>query len=274
MKKLVLTILISIFVLSLSAQTILNGDFENNTAGDCQYNLSNSEFNDFMQNSFAFGTNDEIDIQDTTCDYGKAAHGRWFISLATNKSDFTIDGMSLSLDKSFISGKSYHLSYYEKSDTTWGDHHRDSLYIGISTDSSKFGTKIYSSEPPTQTDWVYRNFTFTAPITAKYLTMQNKGGKDGWNFVDDFQILSTGISERNSDPVINIFPNPTKGKFTVSIPLAVKQIQIYNSFGKMLYSDNTKRQSKMNYELGKSGVYFIKFIADELITTRKIVVNN
>ena len=61
MKKLLIILLCVPFI--GFGQSIINGSFENNTSGVCRTNLSNLDFNNYMHDCLAFGTANEIDIQ-------------------------------------------------------------------------------------------------------------------------------------------------------------------------------------------------------------------
>ena len=56
------TLLFFSFIRSGSSQAFLNGDFEINTAGIDQINLSNPIFNGFMSNTIAYGATGNVDI--------------------------------------------------------------------------------------------------------------------------------------------------------------------------------------------------------------------
>jgi len=271
MKKITLTFFISVFTLSIYSQIILNGDFENNTASQCHLNLSNLNFNTMMSNSFAFGLNNEIDIQNSSCGYGNPEHGNWFISLATNPTSFFPDGLSLTLNSPFFIGNTYEISFFEKACTTYHPT-IDTLLIGISSDSTLFGNQIYSSCSIVNI-WTQKNFTFTAPLTGKYLTIKNKGDVAGWNFIDDFQIVKIdGTFDGSFNQSVNIFPNPSNGNFTISTTPEIKQIQIYNSVGQLIQTKNTEGLVNLNFNIEANGFYIINLITDKQSITKKLIV--
>ena len=67
------------FTTETSSQTIINGDFENNSYSSCKPVLSNLEYTILMNNSWAFGSDYEISIQDTTCSLFSVPSNTYFI---------------------------------------------------------------------------------------------------------------------------------------------------------------------------------------------------
>src|ERR1044072_8241860 len=103
-RKLFTSLLFVVFTSDvLMAQVILNGDFENNTSGtSCNYNLLNTTFNTLMNNVFAFGTGNEIDIMSTCPPYCNAAQsGTWYVAVA-NSAGTAADALSLTLSSPLI----------------------------------------------------------------------------------------------------------------------------------------------------------------------------
>lgn len=278
MKRITLLSFILTLLLNVNAQIILNGDFENNmiTGSGCPINLSNDSFNTIMNNAFAFGQNGEIDIQDSLCGYAKPAHGNWFVSLATNGGALLVtDAVSLTLSSNLNSGSTYRISYYENADTLQLlSSITDSIIIGISPVKSFFGTQIYSSRPTSQTDWTKRVFTFSAPLTGKYLTIKNKGIFRSWNFIDNFEISEVTNTENHlSDESINMYPNPSSGSFNLSIPASVIEILVYNVIGELIESKKTLGSTDVKIEIMTNGVYLINILTDKQLITKKIVID-
>jgi gliding motility-associated-like protein len=184
---------------NLKAQLFLNGDFETNSSPGCQTNLTNFNLNSMLPNCFAFGSGDEIDLQDSTCTYGTAAKNRWFISLSTSIPG-TTDAISLELSVELIAGNSYTFSYQDRSNIQFSAS-QDSLLIGVSDLKNDFGTQIFSSLPDT-TQWVKRQVTFTAPFNSKYITLKNASNIRGWNFVDDFEFTCSNSLYLGNDTTL------------------------------------------------------------------------
>jgi len=131
--------------------------------------------------------------------------------------------LSLHLSTSLNAGTVYYISYFEKADTSFGSL-TDSLIIGVSSSSSMFGTQIYSSLPSVQAGWTHKSFTFTSPVTGRYLTIANKGGQFGWNFIDNFCLstdsincsVTTGIDQVDTNDGIVLYPNPFGARLNIT----------------------------------------------------------
>ena len=85
--------------------------------------------------------------------------------------------------------------------------------------------------------------------------------------------LTIGFQEPLLDKTLSFFPNPTSGKFTVSIDAIISKIEIYNLLGENIYQ-STVSGSKAEIDLGyqTKGVYFIKVYSGQTILTKKIVI--
>src|SRR4051812_20234718 len=109
MKKVVLLILALTTVKAISAQSILNGSFENNTSS-CGTDLAKASYNAMIEDSKEFGTANEVDVLgSSSCSgYGTAADGTYFIALVSNGKE---DAISLKLSSALIINHTYSLSY-------------------------------------------------------------------------------------------------------------------------------------------------------------------
>ena len=96
--------------IKLEAQTFINGSFENTTSSGCDYNNSNSEFNSKMENVYAFGTAQEVDIKRINCFIPSIPDGD--VALAINvQPDGDFDAIALELTSPLISGNRYTISF-------------------------------------------------------------------------------------------------------------------------------------------------------------------
>jgi len=71
---------------------------------------------------------------------------------------------------------------------------------------------------------------------------------------------------------IRIFPNPSDGFFTLSIPPSAKQIRVLNAVGQVMQSIEVNDLSEIHLAIRKSGVYFIQVITEQEVMATKIVV--
>ncbi|MDD3859726.1 MAG: T9SS type A sorting domain-containing protein, partial [Bacteroidales bacterium] len=68
---------------------------------------------------------------------------------------------------------------------------------------------------------------------------------------------------------IKIFPNPTKGQFSIFAEDIVS-IEIFNLQGKLIYRGKEK---EIDLSSVPAGIYFIKVTTDKQTTTRKLIKN-
>ena len=165
------------------AQTFLNGDFENNTAGFDQINMSNAAFNSTMANTTAFGTYGDMDIITSPTYCGLCQSGLWYTSLTGSATD----AIAMELSAPLVAGNSYTISFWDKG--CWGTYSTTGppVEIGVSNSSTSFGTSVYNAPNPLNGTWVQRTFTFTAPISGLYITVQlSAGGLSDWTQIDNF----------------------------------------------------------------------------------------
>jgi len=180
--KLNLVILIGFLLCCLNgySQTILNGDFEFNSAGTNKLNISNVDFNSFMVDCNGFGNNGQLDI--ITSRYGLAQSGEWYVGIVGE----SIDMLSLKLSASLDSGKEYSLTFYDRS---YENYSRYQLEIGLSRYDNEFSTYIYSTPSvPINDVWSKRTFTFIAPYDASFIVVKQKEDNlgSGWVQIDNF----------------------------------------------------------------------------------------
>ena len=96
---------------------------------------------------------------------------------------------------------------------------------------------------------------------------------------------STGIAETQLQPTISVYPNPSNGKFNISLGQSevvsgsqiLKQVQhdisIYNILGEKIYqSVIANSKSEIDLSNQTKGVYFIKIYFGETVLTKKIVI--
>ena len=82
----------------------------------------------------------------------------------------------------------------------------------------------------------------------------------------------TGIPSKIEPNEFNIYPNPTKGVFTIDNVKDYK-IDIYNNLGQHVYSEQNNSSKKL-IDLSKQNVgnYIIRITSDENTTTKKLII--
>lgn len=110
----------------------------------------------------------------------------------------------------------------------------------------------------------FANFRDVALVgNTVYATLQNQGRV--------VQAIDMTLSTNNIEVIndFSIYPNPTKGLIEIQSSIAVKNVSIYNSTGRLIRQFNTSRIDISNLE---TGLYLveIKTIKDEIITKKLI----
>jgi hypothetical protein len=267
------TYLLILSVLSLStpafvtAQTLLNGSFEN-TTGACSYNLTNASFDGMMNDCYAFGSGDQLDILDNSCGFGTAEDGTHFVGLAVDITNTLTDGFSMKLSSPLLAGNIYTLSFYNRKDQGYN---ANLLEIGYSSDSASFGTAIDTAALPS-TSWDFVTMTFTPAINCSYITVRTIAGAYGWNFVDDFtvwDITNTG-DPAAGDRMVQVYPNPTSGvvSFATSSACIIESVTVKDIQGKTLL---VSRNSSVDITGFPAGVYVFELATNNGRVVKRIV---
>ena len=173
-----------IFLLVISGkcfgQSFLNGDFENNTAGVDQINLSNAAFNSFMADCYGFGTYENLDIITSSTYSGGPQNGNWFVALTGGGTDM----LSIKLSTPLVVGSNYVISFFDKSDDGFISL---PLEIGLSGSNNNFGALIYTTSNPAIIGiWTQRIFSFIAPFNGEYIVVRQQGSISNWVNIDNF----------------------------------------------------------------------------------------
>jgi len=84
--------------------------------------------------------------------------------------------------------------------------------------------------------------------------------------------------EKESDNIIQVLPNPSKGSFRIQLPLTgCFHINIYSQSGNLLYKQDVegRKNEYITINLGNlnSGIYVLIFKNDQIYQTKKIMIN-
>ena len=285
MKKVLFLLLFNLgYNSAIESQTFLNGDFEINCAVGDQNNLTNSQYDSIMSNSFAFGNwgiggplggNMDVITSNMYCSF--AQHGNWYVGLTGGGTD----AISLKLSVPLITGQTYTISFYDR----YGSPPAIAVspfQIILSTVDTTFGSVIYTAPDGIACTWSLRTFSFVAPNNGQFITAElvSGGGGDVWCNLDNFNFESTtsikSISENTS---LNIFPNPFTSETTLKTDFNLKDatLTIYNALGQEV--NNIKNISGQEIKLSRdnlvSGIYFIRLTLDnKVIATDKLVITD
>ncbi|MEP7265414.1 MAG: S8 family serine peptidase, partial [Bacteroidota bacterium] len=81
-------------------------------------------------------------------------------------------------------------------------------------------------------------------------------------------ITSADVQNKN----FLVYPNPSSQNFTVVVPSDSRQIEIFNSLGKLIQEKNTEGQTTQHFQLSDDGIYFIQITTDKEILNSKLIV--
>ncbi len=82
-----------------------------------------------------------------------------------------------------------------------------------------------------------------------------------------------GINTKlNLEESVFVYPNPSRGKFTVMMPKTTSQLQILNSIGQVIYRTAAENQISKEISIEENGVYFIEIKMGDATVNKKIIV--
>jgi hypothetical protein len=106
-------------------------------------------------------------------------------------------------------------------------------------------------------------------------------------YVDDFKIWDRALSEyeisflcnntlttnQTVEPLqtVTIYPNPSNGLLQIKTNIDFDKIEVYNQIGIKVLSKKYSQEIKLSHL--NSGIYFIKFINDNLFDMQKVILN-
>jgi hypothetical protein len=95
--------------------------------------------------------------------------------------------------------------------------------------------------------------------------------------IDDIYVLGTSSAsvDENSNPLISVFPNPSKGLFSVSSTRPIEELKVYSVIGKLVYNSKVSTPNQ-NIDISgvESGMYLIRYkiSGTDHLQTRKILI--
>jgi hypothetical protein len=125
---------------------------------------------------------------------------------------------------------------------------------------------------------------FTPTLTITGVTASLAGARyrclvnNSWGCSDTSTaaLLSTGVNGLSINESISVYPNPTKGIFTIGLPLGsnASSIEILNLTGQVLQEEKIKdTRTIINLSDYADGIYILKIVANGETTYRKILKN-
>ena len=118
-------------------------------------------------------------------------------------------------------------------------------------------------------------------ITGMYNSPTISFGTNILNNIGFVDIYTASFSSTNNLETIkdnnymfSIYPNPSNNFFTIIVPADTRNVQIINSLGQIVQSKIVDRETKLDFEIKKSGIYFIQVTTDKQTVTKKLIVTN
>ena len=115
---------------------------------------------------------------------------------------------------------------------------------------------------------------------SDYLANNSLGDSLYFNLISDTIIINpfqNVFDESSNSNQLSIYPNPSKGKFTVEITggRKINKLEVVNILSEEIYfTFNNINQVMYNMDISSSpkGIYFVKIYTDENICTRKLII--
>jgi hypothetical protein len=111
-----------------------------------------------------------------------------------------------------------------------------------------------------------------SPVKNAYYKVEVTDNNGCAAISDTFNFVLTGIFNSSSDQEkMVVFPNPSNGDFTVSIPSMSGKIEVFNSMGKIVCSQYVEKQTNIKFNLTGKGIYYIRISTDNQILINKLI---
>ena len=134
--------------------------------------------------------------------------------------------------------------------------------IGIEADGNDFAKDITLRRIPTV------DSPTTTYNSAEWTTETTNDCSGLGNHTQTLGIESPNITEQ-----IKFYPNPVKSKLNIQLHTNIDtQIEIYDILGKRVFVRNINKSTELNMRTFKSGLYLVKFIQNDKVTTKKLIV--
>ena len=114
--------------------------------------------------------------------------------------------------------------------------------------------------------------SFDLEVTLKPEMNDGKFVQHGISVITGLKLSPTAISEK-ANSHISIFPNPTKGIFTIEGITGEASVKIFNAFGVEITTSKIDLQGTIDLSGQPKGVYFIRIESGEKVSFEKVVLN-
>ena len=113
---------------------------------------------------------------------------------------------------------------------------------------------------------------FNVILSGSYAVILTKNGCSDTSSC--YEVITSGVSQSYSRPELTIYPNPSNGKFQISISNSKYnenfKLVIYNIQGKQIFQNTTNSASVIDLNNQPKGIYFIKVLFGQFILNKVI----
>lgn len=176
-----------------------------------------------------------------------------------------------------LGGSGNSLEFWVKSlSSTYGlEKYKVGVYIGSGTPTSVSDFTIISGAAPLSAPyvaWEKKTFPLNYPNQTVRIAIQNVSSDVYMLMVDDVKISATTLGTNESGAVksYSLYPNPTKGAFSIKSADKIAGIRIYDATGKLVLEN--RNSNKGDITEFPTGVYYMNIaFADGTIKTEKLI---
>jgi hypothetical protein len=220
-------------------QALLNPSFENVNSPLCAYNLSNANFNSVTLNVTAFGSYENCDIVHSSCGYGAAHHGDWFIGLSVPPGGGVSDAVAMEVSPPLQPGLTYQLTFYHKKDAGYD---ANEMEVGFSTSPVMQGTVAGTVAAPASTGWAPASVFISPNTAAAYITLNAVATQYGWNHIDDFSLTQVSAAASPSSTQLPVWAGFEQAGGVIAVGgwpagTATVHLEIHSAHGRLLLSE-------------------------------------
>ncbi|UOE42049.1 M12 family metallo-peptidase [Chryseobacterium suipulveris] len=142
------------------------------------------------------------------------------------------------------------------------------VYNGPSVASPRFPGP--ATQSGTTIPGPYQSTHATGAITVRFIS-NGSGNQTGWK--GNFECITLGTKESSAMNDVNIYPNTTKGTFTISSKDKILSYQVFDSSGKSVSVSNQLSSSKEILDLSKlpAGTYLVQVKTANATVSKKVI---
>lgn len=252
----VIFVIIVLLCSGAKAQSFKNGSFENSNANGCLLGTSYQMFNSSVQNTNEFITNGSgLSLMNPNyCGQylPTVPDGNFAVGISTRMLGDK-QGMAMDINQSLVVGQHYCFTFNYQSDSAYTQPQGyTSLLIGLSNDSTQFGTEIKRLSKIARS-WATDTVDFIAPANYSFVTLLTDSTLVGTYFIDNFKFVqeNTGIETISNE--FAVYPNPANNEIHFS--KQVQSVSLISLDGGVVQKDNLVNQIRLAKL--QSGIYLL-----------------